>query len=194
MAKKVKSKNQLSEKEYRQLVAKKLEALKPVFARASMGDFSRNITLPKKNDEFAGLYASLQMMIEIVREKLAMMEEVNQSLEKKIRSHKLKENDELFVGVSGVLIKININEILFIKAVSDYVIIHTTLQKYMAHSTMKGLLKRLPERDFMRIHHSFIVRLDKITEKHAREVIVGGTKIPVSWANRKKLSEKLRSY
>lgn len=193
MARKI-GKQKLSELEkYKKEVSEKLDALQPLFARASIGDFSKDVKIPKTNDEFAQLYTGIQIMIEIVREKLALMEEVNSSLEKKIKALKLEANDEIFVGVKGVLIKINTKDIIYVKSVSDYVIIHTDQQKYIAHSTMKGLLNKLSENEFMRVHHSYIVRLDKIMEKHKDEIIIGDIKIPVSRANRKKLKLQLKS-
>ncbi len=192
MAKKSR-KNGSSIEEYKKKFSSKLHALQPVFARALVGDFSKNVKLPKKEDEFSELYAGIQIMIEIVREKLAMMEEVNHSLEEKIRKLQLSTNDELFVGVNGILIKINTQEIIFVKAVSDYVIIHTDNNKYIIHSTMKGLFDKLSEKDFMRVHHSYIVCLPKITEKHKDHVMVGETKIPVSRANRKSLLLRLKT-
>lgn len=193
MAKKVSDKNTSSLKAYKKKVADKLDALMPIFAQASIGDFSKDVKLPKKDDEFAQLYVGIQIMIEIVREKLSMMEEINDSLEKKIRAMNLTVNDEIFVGVNGVLIKINTRDILFVKAVSDYVIIHTDKHKYIAHSTMKGLLNKLSEKDFMRVHHSYIVCLNKITEKHKESVLIGETKIPVSRTHRKMLAQRLKA-
>ncbi len=192
MAKKS-TKNRSSQEEYEKNFSSKINALQPVFAGALVGDFSKNVKLPKKEDEFTELYVGIQIMIEIVREKLAMMEEVNQSLEEKIKALQLTTNDELFVGVNGVLIKINTQEINFVKAVSDYVIIHSDNHKYIAHSTMKGILDKLSEKNFMRVHHSYIVCLPKITEKHKDHVLVGETKIPVSRANRKSLLLRLKS-
>ncbi len=193
MAKKVGDKKTSVLKVYQKKVASKLDALQPVFARASVGDFSKDLKIPKQADEFSQVYVGIQIMTEIVREKLSMMEEVNRSLEKKIKALKLTVNDEIFVGVNGVLIKINTKDILFVKAVSDYVIIHTEKNKYIAHSTMKGLLNKLSEKDFMRVHHSFIVCLNKITEKHKDNVMIGEFKIPVSRANRKLLTQRLKS-
>jgi len=193
MTKKLKHKNVSSVEAYKKKVAAKLDALQPVFAGASIGDFSKDVKIPKDDDEFAQLYVGIQIMIEIVREKLSMMEEVNHSLEKKIKALKLADNDEIFVGVKGVLIKINTKDILYVKAVSDYVIIHTEKNKYMAHSTMKGLLNKLSEKDFMRVHHSYIVCLNKITEKHKDSVFIGDVKIPVSRTNRKLLLQRLKT-
>jgi len=193
MVKRIRNKKLSALEKYKKEVHEKLAVLQPLFANASVGDFSKDVKIPKTNDEFAQLYTGIQIMIEIVREKLSMMEEVNHSLEKKIKALKLEVDDEIFVGVKGVLIKINTREIIYVKSVSDYVIIHTAKKKYIAHSTMKGLFNKLSENEFMRVHHSFIVRLDKILEKHKDEIIIGDVKIPVSRVNRKKLAQKLKS-
>ncbi|MEW6468730.1 MAG: LytTR family DNA-binding domain-containing protein [Bacteroidota bacterium] len=194
MAKKIKkSGSGGGEDRYRKQVRKKLSALLPVFASASIGDFSRDVKIPKKRDEFTEVYVGIQIMIDVVREKIAMLEEINRSLEHKVRALNLALNDEIFVGSKGRLVKINTRDILFVKAVGDYVIINTSAaERHMVHSTMKGMLEKLPSEEFFRVHHSYIVRLDKITEKQERSVLVGETLIPVSRANRKELGDRLK--
>ena len=164
MAKKVKN-TKLKFELYKKFVTQRLSDLLPIIAAASVGDFSKDVKLPKKIDEFTDVYVGLQIMIEVVREKIAMLEEVNTSLEQKVKKLHLEINDEIFVGTKGKLIKINTREILFVKAEGDYVFITTPSNRHMIHSTMKGMVCKLSKKEFFRVHHSYIVRLDKITKK-----------------------------
>lgn len=60
-------------------------------------------------------------------------------------------------------VQIPVDEILFIEALSDYVIIRTTAgEKYITIHTMKSMASRLSEFNFTRSHRSYIVNLDKV--------------------------------
>ncbi|MDA8696059.1 LytTR family transcriptional regulator [Flavobacteriales bacterium] len=58
--------------------------------------------------------------------------------------------------------KIDHNDLLFIEALKDYVVVHTPEQSFTIHSTMKDVENKLSERRFMRVHRSYIVNLDAI--------------------------------
>lgn len=70
--------------QYRAYVREKLRELTPVFALAAVGDFSRNVELPDQDDEFADLAVGVQVMIEVIRQQLGELRELNQSLEKRV--------------------------------------------------------------------------------------------------------------
>ena len=59
---------------YKKYVKDKLEALRPLFAKATVGDFSENVPAPEEDDEFAELYVGIQTMVEVIRAKIADLE------------------------------------------------------------------------------------------------------------------------
>ena len=71
-------------------------------------------------------------------------------------------NSFIFVRADYKLNKIELDEIYYIEAQKDYVLIHTHDNNFTTHATMKQMEKLLPTHDFMRIHRSYIIRLDKI--------------------------------
>ncbi|HAP68674.1 MAG TPA: hypothetical protein DCR04_02930 [Flavobacteriales bacterium] len=71
--------------------------------------------------------------------------------------------ERILIKANYQLVPVNLDEILFIKALSDYVIIKTTTGKYITLSTMKDMVSSLPENVFVRSHRSFIVNLDKVS-------------------------------
>ncbi len=92
--------------------------------------------------------------------------------------------DILFVKSNSRLVKVNTQDIFFIEALKDYVVINTELTRYTIHRTMKDIEKRLAPNEFMRVHRSFIVRIDKIVaienhnlvlEKDKKSVPIGGS-------------------
>lgn len=73
-----------------------------------------------------------------------------------------KGEEIMFVRSKSSLVKLKSSEIVFVEALKDYVSIFTPKAKYVIHSTMKDIEKKLPSGTFLRVHRSYIVRLDKI--------------------------------
>ena len=71
--------------------------------------------------------------------------------------------DFIFVKSNSRLIKLKTEEIYYIEALKDYVVINTLKNRYTIHSTMKEMERKLAGDNFIRVHRSFIVRLDKIS-------------------------------
>ena len=68
----------------------------------------------------------------------------------------------IFVKANSKLVKLRLADIYFIEALKDYVVINTLEKRYTIHSTMKDIERKLGEEQFIRVHRSFIVRIDKI--------------------------------
>ncbi len=83
--------------QYELYVCEKLERLTPIFAKASVGDFSETVEIPDENDDFTKLYVGINVMLEVIREQLAELQELNQSLEEKVatRTSALSEAQQL---------------------------------------------------------------------------------------------------
>lgn len=100
-------------------------------------------------------------------------------------------NDALFVKVNSVLRRVNTHDIIYIEAMADYLTVHTATQKYVLKSTMKNIMDKLPEKEFIRVHNSFIVRIDKISSIEDVSLLIGKKIIPISRNKRKSLMEGL---
>jgi len=103
------------------------------------------------------------------------------------------EPDSIFVRADYRLNKIKFSDIYFVEALKDYVVINTSDNIYTTHTTMKEMIRILPDKDFVRVHRSFIVRLDKIFSiKYPDLVIEGKMKvIPIGGLYRKELFSRL---
>ena len=84
------------------------------------------------------------------------------------------------------------DEILYVEALADYVTIHTQKKNFTILSTMKYIEKQLPEGQFMRVHRSFMVRLDKISQIQENSVFIKDEVIPVSKSYKKTLVDKMQ--
>jgi len=111
--------------------------------------------------------------------------------------HSIIENkeskDSIFVRADYRLNKVNFADIFFVEALKDYVVINTSDNIYTTHTTMKEMIRILPPKDFVRVHRSFIVRMDKIFSiKYPDLVIEGKMKVvPIGGLYRKELYGRL---
>jgi DNA-binding LytR/AlgR family response regulator len=70
--------------------------------------------------------------------------------------------EEIFIKKGSSLVRIKFEEILWIEALENYVILNKMNEKLTIHFTMKAIEKKLPSNTFTRIHRSFIVNTSKI--------------------------------
>lgn len=70
--------------------------------------------------------------------------------------------DHIYVKSDSKLIKVDLDRVMFIEALADYVFFHMQEERIIVHSTMKNLEARLAPYNFCRVHRSFIVNMDRI--------------------------------
>jgi DNA-binding LytR/AlgR family response regulator len=97
----------------------------------------------------------------------------------------------VFIKTDGKLVKLKYSDIFFIEALSDYVIINNEKRKYIIHSTMKGLEKKLPETDFIRVHRSYIVNINKINTIEDLNVVMPSKSIPIGASYKNRFMKRL---
>lgn len=103
------------------------------------------------------------------------------------------DNDIIFVKSKSRQVKLVTKDIYFIEALKDYVIINTLNTRYTIHSTMKDIEKKLSSKEFMRVHRSFIVRLDKIAALEQANLVLEEDKrlIPIGGSYKEELQRRL---
>lgn len=101
------------------------------------------------------------------------------------------QTDSLFIKVDSELVNLSNKEILWIEALGDYVNIITSVKKYVVLSTMKNIEEKLPPKDFIRVHRSYFVRIDKIKKLSEDIILVENKLIPVSKSYKKDLLDRL---
>lgn len=97
----------------------------------------------------------------------------------------------IFVRAGSRLVQLNTEEILYIEALGNYVNIHTEDKRYTVHITMKEVSTKLPANEFIRVHRSYIVRLDKIESIEDNFITINGKSISIGRAYREELSKSL---
>ena len=98
--------------------------------------------------------------------------------------------DVIFVKSESRIHRIKLNEIYYVEALKDYVVVHAENGEFKILNSMKNVEARLPENDFFRAHRSYIVRIDKIREIKDDEIMTDKESIPIGPSFRSKLMHK----
>lgn len=85
----------------------------------------------------------------------------------------------VFVKDGTKLVKVRLDDILYVEGLKDYVTIHTKTQKVVSLQRLKALEDQLPADKFIRIHNSFIVALNAIDVIHKGDVQVKDAMLPI---------------
>lgn len=97
----------------------------------------------------------------------------------------------LFLKVNGRLEKVVFDQILFIEGMENYVAIYLPDKKVITHTTIKSLLEKLPERQFIQTHKSYIVRIDQIDAVDGNTLHIRKHQVPMSKTLRKTVLEAI---
>jgi DNA-binding LytR/AlgR family response regulator len=95
----------------------------------------------------------------------------------------------VFVKDGTKLVKIMLDDILYVEGLKDYVTIHTKTQKVVSLQRLKTLEDQLPPDKFIRIHNSFIVALSAIDVIHKGDVQIRDVMLPVGETYKKSFRE-----
>jgi DNA-binding LytR/AlgR family response regulator len=88
-------------------------------------------------------------------------------------------DDYIFVKTEYRIQKINLKDILYIEGMKDYIRIVTLSDKVMTLQSLKKMVDLLPEKQFIRVHKSYIIAIDKIESIERNRIIIGGERIPI---------------
>ncbi|MCX6205268.1 MAG: LytTR family DNA-binding domain-containing protein [Bacteroidetes bacterium] len=87
--------------------------------------------------------------------------------------------NSIFVKVNYEIMKINLKEIELIEALDDYIKLYIKPNPVLTLMTLKSIQEKLPPRDFVRVHRSFIVPINKIEKFSKTKLVVSGKEIPI---------------
>jgi DNA-binding LytR/AlgR family response regulator len=85
----------------------------------------------------------------------------------------------LYFRANRKMVKVLFNDILYIEGLNDYIKIITTAKTIITKHLLASLEEMLPPNEFVRIHKSFIIAINKIESFNADSVEIGKKEIPV---------------
>lgn len=97
-----------------------------------------------------------------------------------------KDADEIFIKKNSALVRLKYEDILWVEALENYVIVNSFKEKFTIHFTMKSIESQLPSNYFKRVHRSYIINIHKIDRIEDNSIYIKtaeGTKaIPIGKA------------
>ncbi len=106
-----------------------------------------------------------------------------------------KKSTEIFIKNNSSLVRVKYDDILWIEALENYVVVNTFKDKFTIHFTMKSISDKMPMDKFVRIHRSFIVNMSKIKVIEDNSVIInsesGPKLIPIGKSYKDKLMDDI---
>lgn len=100
-------------------------------------------------------------------------------------------DNSFFIKVDSSLIKLKLNDILYIEAKGDYSLFKTKTKGYLVQTTMKYVENRLNQFRFQKTHRSFIVNLEKIEDIKEFNLVIEDKVIPISRSQKEQLLKKI---
>jgi len=91
----------------------------------------------------------------------------------------LLQEPHIFLKVNKKLLKINLNDILYIESLKDYIKIITKTGNHMVHKSLTAITEELPHSNFLRIHRSFTISINKIDAIEGNTVEIANKRIPI---------------
>ncbi len=94
----------------------------------------------------------------------------------------------LVVKADGKMVKIFFNELLYVEGLKEYVrFVCTNNRKYVVLESLKNLETSLPSPDFLRVHKSYIVAIQKVKALDGNQLEIEAQKIPISREKREEV-------
>lgn len=128
------------------------------------------------------LYSTIQVALKKFDEAGAGLEQDGMVLE-----------DSFFVKENFEYVKVKVDAIDFIKSDDNYIEISTGSKKHLVRSTLKAFHRQLPSSQFVQVHRSFVINLEKISAFSPTYVSINAERIPVAKKYQSNLMDLLKT-
>lgn len=103
----------------------------------------------------------------------------------------IQHDPHIFLKVNKKLVKVNLNDILIIESLKDYIKVITTLDDYVVHKSLTTITEELPQSNFMRVHRSYTISINKIDAIEGNIIEIANRKIPIGRNYQKLTKERI---
>ena len=101
------------------------------------------------------------------------------------------EDDFFFVKTDKQLVKVLMDEILYVEAMQNYSRIHLASTSHLTLVPLKKVVDMLPGSKFLQVHKSFVIAKSKIEAILGNQILIGEAKIPIGRSMREEVFAKL---
>ncbi|WP_417361362.1 LytR/AlgR family response regulator transcription factor [Galbibacter sp.] len=89
------------------------------------------------------------------------------------------QDPHIFLKVDKKLIKIFLSEILYIESLKDYIKLHSREGTFISHKSLSSISEELPAENFIRVHKSYTIAIDKVKSIEGNLIEIANKKIPI---------------
>lgn len=100
-------------------------------------------------------------------------------------------SNKVFVKVNKRFIKLEINEISYLEASGHYMVIHIGEKQLSSSISLSEFLSKYPSSAFVKVHRSFVVNLNKVTDFDDSHIYFGNKMIPISKSMRRDFRDRI---
>ncbi|MEL7002177.1 MAG: response regulator [Bacteroidota bacterium] len=132
----------------------------------------------------------LNIAIEIAISKLT------RHIEKEVHHHQEKSSylldDRIFIKDNFTFHKVYLSDIFYLKADGSYTEIKTRDKTYILSETLNNFQEKLPFKQFVRMHRTWLINVDKIDSFQENAVVIKDTEIPIGKTYRQEFKRRFR--
>lgn len=85
----------------------------------------------------------------------------------------------IFVKVENRMVRVELDEILYIEGLKNYLSIYTKTKRIITLQVMKQMEDALPPNRFVRVHKSYIIAMDKVNSVEKQQINIGEMVVPI---------------
>lgn len=111
---------------------------------------------------------------------IRLMKAIDRVREKMEQNHQQKITNDIFIKTDGRIVRIPVDDLLYIETVGEYVMFFTQDAKHMVHSTLKRIDEKLNHPQLLKVHRSYIINLCKVVDIEDNTIVINKKVIPVS--------------
>ena len=102
--------------------------------------------------------------------------------------------EQIFIRVDGRYIKLDLNDILYVETLGDYVtFVLENGEKFIVHSTLKNIDEKLKNEKFIKVHRSYIINVTKVVDIEEYNLVISDKVIPISRTLKPILMKKIQT-
>jgi DNA-binding LytR/AlgR family response regulator len=106
-----------------------------------------------------------------------------------------EEKDEnVFVKKDSQMVRIRKSDILWAEAMGDYSVLYTDKDKFVLHCTLKTIEEKLPSKTYLRVHRSYIIRIDTIEKVEDNTIFSSRKSMPIGKSYREEVFKRLKMF
>lgn len=101
------------------------------------------------------------------------------SIKNNLKIEPARLDSHIFIKVDKKMVKIHIDEILYIEGMKEYIKVATIDKTYITHKSLTSLSEELPSERFLRIHKSYTIAVDKVKSIEGNRIQIHSFTIPI---------------